>query len=162
MLKFNKITALGKFCVPVVPGRDLTLRDALGTCVHSGTHSEGMEFCWRWHNSSVISKAQSWFEINSSNSILWLWNKLVMSLNKNNPKTQTLLVSTSSPPQFIVYETASYRVLDRVLGPDQKAKNLALALKRPIRPLDISWHNVSLIIIILRYCDTSSFQYGKP
>lgn len=107
MFKFNKITALDKFCVPIAPSRGLVLRDAQGICVHLVTHCEGMECYWGWHNSSVISKAQSWFEINSGNSILWLWNKLMMSLSKNNSKTQTSLASTFSPTQFIVYEGAS-------------------------------------------------------
>lgn len=148
MFKFNKITALDKFCVPIVPSRGLVLRDAQGICVHLVTHCEGMECYQGWHNSSVISKAQSWFEINSGNSILWLWNKLMMSPNKNNGKTQTSLASTFSPTQFIVYERVS--LTESWTRCYQEAKNLALALKRPIRPLDISWLNFSLITPMFR------------
>lgn len=85
-----------------------------------------------------------------------------MSLDQNSNKTQTSLESISSPSQLLAYASFSSRVLNRVLCPYQKAKNLALDLKRLIRPLEISWHNLSLITLNFRYCDTSSLKPSKP
>lgn len=85
-----------------------------------------------------------------------------MNLDKNRHKTQTSLGSTFPPSQLRVDASFSQRVLNRVLCPYQKAKNLALGQKRLIRLLEISWHNLSLITLNLRYHDTSSFKQGKP
>lgn len=47
------------------------------------------------------------------------------------------------------------RVLGRTLFAYQKAKIMAPALKRSVRPPDINWHNLILSTLNLRYCDTS-------
>lgn len=101
MFKFSKITTtFDKLCIPIIPSRDLGLRNAHGICVHLVTHREGTECYERWYRSIAFSKAKSWLQIllmKSDNSKLWLGNKLVTSLHKNDNKTQMSPARTFSP-----------------------------------------------------------------